>query len=135
MKKLFVAVVATLLLIVSCAAKKTVLVISYEHLNRNPRYVSLGVYSQGNWWVELIDDTKTSHYWDECVWKSVQDGQPYYVDTVLGDGSIQRYGPKYKNDKRQKGYVKTEVLTFKDGSLMTSFQYYHYLVVLRLIPR
>lgn len=95
-----------LLLVVACGSSFTHYRMVHEHYERNPQYVSMGIWLTGEFWVEFLDDTETTFPFDEAIWKSKDDGTVDYIDRVLGDGSVQRSGWNFE----KKGFVLIGIL-------------------------
>ena len=106
----------------ACASSKSVYKASHEHLERNPQYVSVGIWVFSGHWVELIDDINTTFVFDEAFWKF--DGVVNYID-IVHSGGISRYGWDFTEQR----FNLIELLRLEDGRLMDSFQYFYKLDV------
>jgi len=123
-----------LLIFSSCATPSSVYKISHKHLEREPGYVSIGIWGYGSYWVEILDDQKTSWPFDEAVWKFIETGTVYFVDVVCDEGNIHRYGVKYKNNLPISGFSEIYIIKLKDGRNMNPFQYYDLIVNQGSVP-
>ena len=116
--------VAILLLFTVSCANNSIYKISHKHLEREPGYVSVGLWVYGSYWVEILDDQKTTWPFDEAVWKFIETGTVYFVDVVCNEGNIHRYGARYKKGVLSSGFSEIYIIKLKDGKNMNPFQYF-----------
>lgn len=103
--------------------------ISHDHLERALGYYSLGIWVYGDFWVEVLDDPKTSFPFDESVWKSTQNGIVHYVDVVDEGGGIHRFGWDWKRNK----FKEISILEF-EGTKLNPFHYIYILLEKKRVP-
>ncbi len=127
-------VLISLLFTISCAAPSSIYKISHKHLEREPGYVSVGLWVYGSYWVEILDDQKTTWPFDEAVWKFIETGAVYFVDVVCDEGNIHRYGARYKKGVLVSGFSEIYIIELRDGSNMNPFQYFDLLINQGSVP-
>ena len=122
-----------LLFTVSCAPS-SVYKISHKHLEREPGYVSIGIWVYGSYWVEILDNQETTWPFDEAVWKFIETGVVHFVDVVCDEGNIHRYGARYKKGVLVSGFSEIYIIELKDGKNMNPFQYFDLLINQGSVP-